>query len=488
MFIRGSRKVGPRPVPACDFPISFFLSHHHLIFPYYCPSPILVAAYDIIISRVGDASRTILLIFPLSSSSSPQPSLSAQRLPCSVCIMATIDTERPFKMSGIKRLRSPLEEAEQPESPPPPTMVVMLNDAIIDGREALIQVVTTVFERMKPHDIPPPPHRIISAFMKQSILVNVYRSLGAGDLSTLQEMQPWVDLHRDAAKLVSNRIQVYSGAKSFLEQLKKRGIPVVLATSRQGFVETFLQHHRMRDLFCGVVGNAHEYVDEQNGFRSVIGNLLSLHGRKAAQNGVKRGSKNEVEGADKSNSMPNTNGKPGKTASSRTSSIFGGHSNKSCGIVIEDAAEDAEVEEISETQPRIKIEESFSNWSANHDHGTPNQISDCSNVLFISAAPYNLRGAKSMGVRTCWLNMMEEQQPIGNHNNEGFDDIADSFDALQGRLFRSSKRIAEQHMVPEKYEVKAGREFENDEAELPTAWKKADDESYMEPLDLTMED
>jgi hypothetical protein len=365
-------------------------------------------------------------------------------------------------------------------------MVIMFNDAIIDGREALIQVVTTVFERMKPHDIPPPPHRIISAVTKQSILVNVYRSLGAGDLSTLQEMQPWVDLHRDNAKPVSNHIHTYSGAKSFLEQLKKRGIPVVLATSRQGFVETFLQHYRMRDLFCGVVGNAHEYVYGQTGFRSVIGDLLNPHGPKKAQNGFKRGSKNEVERDDKSNPMPNANCKPSRTMPPRSSSIFGGDDNKTFESGIEKPAEDADVEELSVTQPQIKIEESCSSWSANHDHGNPNMIPDCSNVLFISAAPYNLRQAKSMGFRTCWFNMTEEQ-PIGNYNNEGFDHVVDSFDALQGRLFRGSKRILEQHMVREKYKVNVRREVGDDEDKLPATWKKSD-ESYLEPLDLTMED
>ncbi|KAK0743535.1 hypothetical protein B0T18DRAFT_392291 [Schizothecium vesticola] len=149
---------------------------------------------------------------------------------------------------------------------PAPRLVIMHIDTILDGRKALTYTIAKVISIVSPKTKPPTPDEILTTVASTPNTIEIYRSLGAV-AATPTEAKEWCLRHKNIMKRGgAKHLRLYPEAKPFLQCLHERRIPAVIATSAKDSVESLVKDWSFKHLIDGVIGNAHEFLENKDRF------------------------------------------------------------------------------------------------------------------------------------------------------------------------------------------------------------------------------
>jgi len=149
---------------------------------------------------------------------------------------------------------------------PVPRLVLMHIDTILDGRKALTYTIAKVISIVSPKTKPPTPDEILATVASTPNTMEIYRSLGAVATSPT-EAKEWCLRHKNIMKRGgAKHLRLYPEAKPFLQCLHERRIPAVIATSAKDSVESLVKNWSFKSLIDGIIGHAHEFLENKDRF------------------------------------------------------------------------------------------------------------------------------------------------------------------------------------------------------------------------------
>lgn len=162
--------------------------------------------------------------------------------------------------------KRPFSEFAQDYLLPTPKLVLMHTDAIVDGRKALTYTIAKVISIVSPETKPPTDDEILATVASTPNTIEIYRSLGA-IAATPTEAKEWCLRHKNIMKRGGAKHRtVYPEVEPFLQCLRERRIPVLLATSAKDTVMSLVKEWGFKHLIDGVIGDAHEFLGNKDRF------------------------------------------------------------------------------------------------------------------------------------------------------------------------------------------------------------------------------
>lgn len=165
--------------------------------------------------------------------------------------------------SSTKR---PFSEFAQDYLLPAPKLVLMHSDAIVDGRKGLTYTIAKVISIVSPETKPPTDDEILATVASTPNTIDIYRSLGA-IAATPAEAKEWCLRHKNIMKRGGAKHRgFYPEVEPFLQYLRERRIPVLLATSAKDTVMSLVKQWDFKHLIDGVIGDAHMFLGNKDRF------------------------------------------------------------------------------------------------------------------------------------------------------------------------------------------------------------------------------
>lgn len=172
-----------------------------------------------------------------------------------------VPAQSPQPSSSTKRS---FFEFAQDNLLPAPKLVLMHTDTIVDGRKALTYTIAKVISIVSPETKPPTDDEILATVASTPNTIEIYRSLGAV-AATPTEAKEWCLRHKNIMKRGGAKHRAfYPEAEPFLQCLRERRIPILLATSAKDTVMSLVKEWSFKHLIDGVIGHAHEFLGNKD--------------------------------------------------------------------------------------------------------------------------------------------------------------------------------------------------------------------------------
>lgn len=172
-------------------------------------------------------------------------------------------------MSGTKRSISEMEKYSRGE----PKLVMFTADALIDGRKALKNVIAKLFATLKPLSLTTPTQaQIFKIFAKNpQPLSDIFTQLGLA-FHSQGELDTWTAKYCEFYK--QEVMTLYPESNGFLEQLRVRGIPVVVLTAHPDILLKLIEQSHLQYHVGIVVDQLTRFMADLEEWRSIYATEL----------------------------------------------------------------------------------------------------------------------------------------------------------------------------------------------------------------------